>query len=1212
MRCHISQVNLQHCKAATALISRRINSCKTFIYLIQEPWVVGGAVRGLNFQHADLLYANGSDRPRTCMVVSKDFQANLVNDLCDGDTTSAKLTIKSQQGDKEILWCSAYFPYDAEDVPSGTFIRAIQYAKSRGMGVIAGCDVNAHHICWGSSNINARGSRLLEYLVGTDLQILNVGNEPTFFNVVRREVIDITVASPDIAALIGEWRVSNDITLSDHRRIDFVMGMDLPPPTPFRNPRKTDWVMYQTELSARVTIPGKRIKSIAGIEKTTQMITTSMREAFEESCPLKMPKKGKTPWWNSDLAKQRRTTRMLLNRALKGESSTSWNRYKEAQKALKKSIRSAKRSSWRRFCEETNSLEATSKLKRILVKERSQKLGYLRLQNGKYTESDEETANHLLEVHFPGSIQNLISGPTGAYSPQPRDWNLACKVVSLERVKWAFNSFHRYKSAGPDGIIPALVIEGMDALGLHIRNIYRACLAHAYIPIKWRDVKVLFIPKPGKPTYTDAKSFRPISLTSFLLKGLERLVDRFIRDTHIPKWPLHHRQHAYQKGKSTETALHELTAKIEKAMSEKEYALGAFMDIEGAFNYASFAAICDAARQHGIEPLLISWILHMLEWRKIHISVGQKSIEAGCLRGCPQGGVLSPLLWLLVMDTLLWLLEDKKVFAQAFADDLAVIITGKFADTVCDRLNATLHVIHSWCLRNGLTVNARKTGLVMFTRNVRWGSYTLPTLAGAEIQLAQTVKYLGVHFDSKLTWKHHIQEQYQKSCRLLWCCRNAIGKTWGLSPKRIYWMYTSIIKPILMYACIVWWPRLNFANSRKLLTQIQRLGCLSITGAMSTTPTAALEAILNLPPIHLEVKRKAANDAYRLDTIGAWKGGQSNGHASIWKFLEKHPVALMPTDHMVSRFVFEKTYTVVITEREEWSTSGHESFQITDLIIFTDGSVTEDGSGAGVFSENPIIELARPLGKMTTIFQAEIYAISLAAEECLRQKWRGRTIRICSDSRAALSALNGNNISSQLVWSCHQVLLKLGRLNETFLMWVPGHSNIAGNEEADRLARRGSGSTMVGPEPALGIRPSTVKSTLKGEIARIHATEWRNLDSCRQAKILVKEPRATRAAFLLSLKKWDMKTLVGLLTGHCPLNYHMEKIGVVVSAVCSQCEEEEETALHFLCSCPASSDLRRRHLGKVFFNEESAHSLPLENVLRFAKACEHRRREAIE
>ncbi|CAD7084218.1 unnamed protein product [Hermetia illucens] len=146
------------------------------------------------------------------------------------------------------------------------------------------------------------------------------------------------------------------------------MGMDPPSPTPFRYPRKTDWMMYKIELSAQVTIPGKRMKSIAGIEKTTQMITTSMREAFEESCPLNM---GKTPWWNSDLAKQKRTTRMLLNRALTCDSSASWNRYKEAQKALKKSIGPAKRSPWRRFCEEINSLEATLKLKRILVKERS-------------------------------------------------------------------------------------------------------------------------------------------------------------------------------------------------------------------------------------------------------------------------------------------------------------------------------------------------------------------------------------------------------------------------------------------------------------------------------------------------------------------------------------------------------------------------------------------------------------------------------------------------------------------------------------------------------------------------------------------------------------------------------------------------------------------------------------------------------------------------
>lgn len=81
--------------------------------------------------------------------------------------------------------------------------------------------------------------------------------------------------------------------------------------------------------------------------------------------------------------------------------------------------------------------------------------------------------------------------------------------------------------------------------------------------------------------------------------------------------------------------------------------------------------------------------------------------------------------------------------------------------------------------------------------------------------------------------------------------------TWKLSPQWIHWMNSFTL---------VWWPRLNFFNS-KLLLQIQRLGCLSVTGAMSITPTAALEAI----PHYLEGKWKPPNDVYGLDTVDAWK-----------------------------------------------------------------------------------------------------------------------------------------------------------------------------------------------------------------------------------------------------------------------------------------------------------------------------------------------------
>jgi hypothetical protein len=67
---------------------------------------------------------------------------------------------------------------------------------------------------------------------------------------------------------------------------------------------------------------------------------------------------------------------------------------------------------------------------------------------------------------------------------------------------------------------------------------------------------VMFIPKPGKLDYTEAKACHPISLSSFLLKIMEKLVERHIRDSSLREYSLHRNQHAYQIGKSTETALH--------------------------------------------------------------------------------------------------------------------------------------------------------------------------------------------------------------------------------------------------------------------------------------------------------------------------------------------------------------------------------------------------------------------------------------------------------------------------------------------------------------------------------------------------------------------------------------------------------------------------------------------------------------------------------
>jgi hypothetical protein len=91
----------------------------------------------------------------------------------------------------------------------------------------------------------------------------------------------------------------------------------------------------------------------------------------------------------------------------------------------------------------------------------------------------------------------------------------------------------------------------------------------------------MFIPKPGRNSCSGPGDYRPISLTSFILKTTERLVDRYLRDEALALVPLHPNQHASQAGKSVEMAIHQLVVQLEKALDQQETALGVFLDTEG-------------------------------------------------------------------------------------------------------------------------------------------------------------------------------------------------------------------------------------------------------------------------------------------------------------------------------------------------------------------------------------------------------------------------------------------------------------------------------------------------------------------------------------------------------------------------------------------------------------------------------------------------------
>jgi hypothetical protein len=110
------------------------------------------------------------------------------------------------------------------------------------------------------------------------------------------------------------------------------------------------------------------------------------------------------------------------------------------------------------------------------------------------------------------------------------------------------------------------------------------------------------------------------------------------------------------------------------------------------------------------------------------------------------------------------------------------------------------------------------------------------------LQLTTEVKYLGLILDKGLTWKAQLKHEMNTASRAVWPCKGTFGKTRGLKPRVVYWIYTIVMRPILTYGSTVWWLRVRYNVSRTELCKIQRLACLAITGMMEMTPTVAIEA----------------------------------------------------------------------------------------------------------------------------------------------------------------------------------------------------------------------------------------------------------------------------------------------------------------------------------------------------------------------------------
>ncbi|XP_055714730.1 uncharacterized protein LOC129808847 [Phlebotomus papatasi] len=554
------------------------------------------------------------------------------------------------------------------------------------------------------------------------------------------------------------------------------------------------------------------------------------------------------------------------------------------------------------------------------------------------------------------------------------------------------------------------------------------------------------------------------------------------------------------------------------SLSDKEIALVAFLDIEGAFDKVNSTVLARAMREFKLGQTLERFTTRLVGNRIVEAEVHGAQLSAAVSSGCPQGGVLSPLLWSMVVDSLLVQLNSANFYTQGYADDVCIVIRGKFLSTLCDLMQRALSIVEGWCCTRGLKVNPEKTALIAFTKKYKLEGYRAPKFFGKELTLQKEIKYLGILLDQRLTWKKHLEDRITSATRSFFSCRRLLGRSWGLSPKITLWMYQAIVRPLISYGAVVWWPRVQYKNSALALQRLQRLACIAITGSIRTAPTAALEVLLSLPPLPLYIKAEAGKAAVRLRSAGTWKVGcHPAGHVKIMDaMVKRHPDLLMREDFHLGDRLPQKNLKTVLNTRAEWRDREGVINELGAVALFTDGSRVDGSSGAGYHCPELGIGGSVALGRYTTVFQAEVTAILIGVQTLTESGVSGRKINIFSDSRAALLSISGNKSRSSLVLECREMLETVSLKCEIGLHWVPGHCGIAGNEEADRLAVAGAKTEFIGPEPAVGVSPQMKKTIIGEDLLAQHQTVWTATTKCRVSKLFMPLVDRKRTEYLVS------------------------------------------------------------------------------------------------
>lgn len=712
-----------------------------------------------------------------------------------------------------------------------------EFFQSLGNKFLATGDYNAKHTIWGSRLISPKGRQLRNSL-SIGLDFVSTG-KPTYWPSDPRKTPDLI----DFGITKGfkkDQLISEPCfeLSSDHSPVIITIFVSGLLQTSQLTTKTTDWQKYKNYVDEH--LPGAvPLKCAEDIESAIVRFNKTLTDAKTYATHKTKLSNQITAIFPSDLSALVIEKRRLRREWQKHRSPHLKNKLNCASRDLHKKLEALKELSINNYLKNLGPNESNEyslwkcakNLQRPVLKDSP-----IRKPDGSWARSDSEKgealANYLKEVFKPYPGDPHDKPPNIAMVPEkPLKLKLSQVIQAIARI-------NTKKAIGSDRISGEMVKSLAPAAVIHLTQIFNGVLRLGYFPNAWKISEVITVVKPGKDP-SSASSYRPISLLSTISKLFEKLFLNKLRPYLTENNIIPDHQFGFQQNHGTTEQVHRLAASILTSLDNKEYCSALFLDVAQAFDKVWHEGLIYKIKTSlpaCTHDLLNSYLTERKFYLK-HKTYSSKlyNIQAGV----PQGSVLGPLLYLLFTADLP---TNSFLTTSTFADDTAILSSHKDPVAASQNLQTHLYRIEQWLKNWRIKVNASKSCHVTFTLNR--SSCPPVKLNGDLIPQTNSVKYLGVHLDKRLTWRPHIEAKKQhikiKLIKLAWLLKN---KNLSLECKVL--IYKAVIRPIWTYGIQLWGSA--SASSIDVIQKVQNRVLKSITGAPWYFKTINLHKDLEIP-----------------------------------------------------------------------------------------------------------------------------------------------------------------------------------------------------------------------------------------------------------------------------------------------------------------------------------------------------------------------------